>query len=265
MKRLEFRYLTLDKIDVSISNVRKAKLEEGLDDLAKSIEEIGVQQPIVVSEKPDGRFDLIIGQRRYLASHRVEGLKTIPALITTVKNETEAVIISFSENIHRLDLEYRDKMRVATELLSKLGSTRKVAERLGVTPQTVRNYLGYAAVPEEIKRMVDKGDLRPSTATRIAKSIPDEKQAVRIAEKIKEIPRSEDKRMIIDLAKENPDKSLEEIDELAEERKFEEVTINVTPRIADALDQACKRYESDPEIITAEALEEWLRRRGFVE
>jgi ParB family chromosome partitioning protein len=262
MGKLKLEYLPLEKIDISISNVRKSNLEEGIDDLANSIREIGVQQPVVVFQKGD-RYELLIGQRRYLACKKL-GLKDIPALITTVKNETDATIKSFSENIHRLDLEYRDKMQVATELLNKLGSINKVAEHLGVSPQTVRNYLGYSAVPESIKKMVDEGKLSASTATRIAKNIPDEKKAVKIAEKIKETPRSEDRRKIIDIAKENPEKTPEDIVKTVKEQKFKKVTIDLTPMVANALERACKKYDSDAEDITMEALEEWLKRRGFI-
>jgi len=91
MGKLRFEYLPLEKIDISISNVRKANIEEGLDELKKNIGEIGVQQPVVVFKKDNGRFELIIGQRRYLACEKL-GLREIPALITEVKNETEAVI-----------------------------------------------------------------------------------------------------------------------------------------------------------------------------
>lgn len=262
MKRLKFEYLPLDKIDISISNVRKTNLKEGIDELANSIKEIGVQQPIVVSTKGE-RYELIIGQRRYLACKKI-GKKEIPALVAVIKNKTEATIVSFSENIHRLDLEYRDKMQVAIELKSKLGSVNKVAEHLGVSPQTVKNYIGYAAVPELIKNMVDKGKLSASTATRITKNIPDEKQALKIAEKIKEIPRSEDRRKIIDIAKENPKKAPGEIVKIAKSQNFGKVTIDLTPRVANALSQACHKYKSDPEDITSEALEEWLNKRGFL-
>jgi ParB family chromosome partitioning protein len=263
MRKLTFNYLPIDKIDISVSNVRKSNLEEGIDELASSIEEIGVQQPVVVFQKGD-RYDLIIGQRRYIACKKL-GLEEIPALITTVKDETDATIRSFSENIHRLDIEYRDKMRVASELLSRLGSTKKVAEHLGVVEQTVKNYLGYSAVPEKIKKLVDEKKLSASTAIRIAKSIHDENQAVRIAEKVKELPRSEDRRKVIDIAKENPKKNIEEIAKIVKEQRFKSITIDITPKVSIALDKACKEYLSDAEDITLEALEEWLTKRGFIE
>jgi ParB family chromosome partitioning protein len=264
MKKMKFDYLPLSKIDVGLSNVRKSNVEEGIDELANSIKEIGVQQPVVVLEKEDGRFDLIIGQRRYLACKKI-GLKDIPALITTVKDQTEATVKSFSENIHRLDIEYRDKMQVATELLNKFGSVKKVASQLGVSEQTVKNYLGYSAVPEKIKKLVDDRKLSASTAIRIAKNIQDEDQAVRIAEKVREIPRSEDRRKIIDIAKENPKKTVSEVEKIMKGQKFKQITIDVTPRVSTALERACNEYRSDAEDITLEALEEWLTKRGFIE
>jgi ParB family chromosome partitioning protein len=264
MKKMKFDYLPLDEIDISLSNVRKSNLEEGIEDLAKSINEIGVQQPVVVFEKKDGRYDLIIGQRRYLACKKL-GLRDIPALITTVKNETEAAIKSFSENIHRLDIEYRDKMQVATDLLNKLGSIKNVAEILGVSSQTVKNYLGYAAIPEKMKKMVDEGNLSASTAMRIIKNIEDEAFAVKIAEKVRETPRSEDRRKIIDTARENPKKKVEEIEKLVKEQKYKKITIDVTTKVSTALEKACSKYQSEAEDITLEALEEWLKKRGFIE
>lgn len=260
---LEFDYLPVDKIDVSLWNVRKSNVKEDIKELEDSIREIGVQQPIVVYEKEDDRYELIIGQRRYLACRNL-GKPRIPALITKVRSKTDAVIQSFSENIHRLELSYRDKMRVATELLSKFGSISKVAEHIGVGDQTVISYLGYAAVPEKIKRMVDEGKFGATTALEIARNIPDEKRAIEIAEKVQELPRTEDRDYLVDVARENPSKSVETIFKIAKKRSLmKTITIHVTQNIYKALTEAAERYGRAKEGVAREAIEEWLTRRGL--
>jgi len=261
-KKLDFEYIALDKIDISEHNVRKSRVQKGIEELAESIKEIGVQQPVMVFPKGD-RFELIIGQRRYLACKEA-GEKEIPAVITSAKSATEAAIISFSENIHRLDLDYRDKMEVAIRLYNQLRSVEKVAKRLGVSSQTVRNYMGYRAVPEPIKRMVDERKLSAWTATRITRGIPDEEKAIKIAERIVEEPRSEDREKVIALARENPDKTAAEVVKIAEKSKFRQVSVDFTPWLAEALERACQDYGTDPKDLVAFAVEEWLRREGFV-
>lgn len=263
-RRLRFQYLPLDKIDVSLSNVRKSNLEKGIEELGNSIREIGLQQPVVVSEKVGNRYELIIGQRRYLACQKI-GEKRVPALITKVGDRTEGIIKSFSENIHRLDLDYRDKMRVATELLKTYKTIKKVAKSLGVSPPTVKRYLGYAAVPKAIKKMVDEGRLHATTAIEIVQNVDDEKRAIEVARKLRELPRSEDKRYFIGVAREMEDKSPGEALKIAKKRsKMKSITIHVTKRIYDAVVEASERYGIEIEYVVTEAVEEWLTSKGLL-
>jgi len=262
MGKMKIEEIPLEKIEISRWNVRKTNAKERIDELAKSIDEIGLQQPVVVIKKDD-RYELLIGQRRFLAFQKLKR-KKIPAIVRRVESNTQAAILSFSENIHRLDLDYNDKMQIAIELLSKLGSETKVAEHLGVSAQTVRNWLGFAGVPEEIKKMVRERKLGATTAVRITRSIEDKEKAVEIAKKIKEVPSSTRRKMIIDTAKLNPEKSVKEVMKISSSRRYRRITINLTPEVSDALDKACTDLKSAPEDITVEALEEWLKNRGFI-
>ncbi len=113
-KEFKFDYLPLSQIEISDLNARTDKVGKDLSELKESIQKIGIQQPIVTYKKGK-MYDVIIGQRRTLACKELN-YEYIPALITDVNDKTSLILKSFSENIHRLDLSYRDKMKVAAEL-----------------------------------------------------------------------------------------------------------------------------------------------------
>jgi len=264
MKGKEFAEIPLAEIDISNWNVRTANADENIDELAASIKKFGVLQPIVVIQKKDGRYNLIIGQRRYRASQKL-GNDKIPAIIIPNQDELEVIILSFSENIHRLELDYSDKSRIASELKKRLGSYDKVAKTLGVSSQTIRNYVGYDAVSDDIKKMVTKNELSASLASRITRNIPDNQKALKIAQIISQVPRSADKRLIIEEAKLNPSEPVERLQQNAMKRRAIKVTISLTETLWNALKRACAEYESKTEDIAADAITEWLSKRGYIE
>jgi ParB family chromosome partitioning protein len=266
MKRFKFvPNLKIDEIYIGLANVRKKNIEEGIDELMRSIEEIGLMQPIVVVDRGRtraGRYEVIIGQRRFLAFKKLKK-STIPALITTVDNETQASILSFSENIHRLDLDQEDKTQIALKLLADLNSVKKVADKLGVSTQTIRRWLGYQGVPDEIREMVGKG-IGVQTAINIAKAIPDKKTAIEIAKRVKETPDNKTRKAILRVARESPTKKASEIIAKAKKLRTSPLTLNLTPNVATALKKASEKTKSSRETIAIEALENWLRKMRFL-
>lgn len=266
MTATRFDTLSVDSIDVSDENVRKHNIDEKLDDLAENIKTNGLLQPVVVYQDPQSkRYKLIVGQRRFLACRDRLGWRTIPARILAPPDSTQAALLSFSENIHRLDLEYQDKMAAAARLLNQLGSVKKVAKALGVSDPTVRNYLGYAGVPDALKTMVDEGKISATTALNIARTIPDEHKAVEIAKQVRDVQSADRKRLLIELAKENPTISADEVSLLIKKAKVTKVTIHLTARVAQALEAACTQYNSEPEDVARNAVEVWLEKERFLE
>lgn len=263
-EKCDLQYIPLDKIVVSKKNVRTLDLFSGIDELAQSIKDIGLQQPVVVFPSADkkGKFELIVGQRRFLACRKA-GLKKIPSIVKEPMSKVEALSYSFIENIHRLDLDYKDKVEAALFLLTELGSIPAIAKKLGVSDTSVRNYLGWAAVPEPIKEMVEKGKLSRPTAKRIARANPDPIKATAIAEKVKEARRREVRNAIIQTNIENPTYTPEQVVAEAPKIKYKHLTIDLTNKAADALQQAAEKYDMTPNEVATQAIIDYLRTEGF--
>ncbi len=141
---MDIEELSLDEINISEFNTRKdlgAGTEEtSLDDLANSIQEKGLLNPITVRKNKDGKYDLIAGQRRFLASKKI-GLNTIPAIIRTDLNDTDATIISLIENVQRADMNPIDKAKAYKTIYEKYNDYTKVAQETGVSVSTIKKYL----------------------------------------------------------------------------------------------------------------------------
>ena len=131
---------------------------------------------------------------------------------------------------------------------------------------TVRNYLGYAGVPEPIRQLVSAKKLSAGTALNISRNIPDQKRAFEIAQKVVEVPRkdAEKKGLIVATARENPRASVTAVLNLVAKQKYKRITIDLTPKVAGAMEIACDVLETQPKALTVGAVEEWLGKRGFL-
>ena len=186
-------YVDISKISLwEEVNVRKMNVEQDLDDLAGSIKQNGLQYPLLV--KKDGECYLVFsGQRRFLACAKA-GKRKIPCFVYEDIDIDNARIMSLSENLYRLAMETEDKTRACKMLLSKYGGDKKkVASALGVSVQTVKNYLGFDALPREMKRMVGEKNMTAAQATKLYNKFSDEKNALNIAREYAGIPKTERK------------------------------------------------------------------------
>jgi len=141
---MEVMEVRLSDIQLGELNTRKdltAGIEDtGLEDLANSIKEKGLLNPLIVRKNDDGTYGLIAGQRRFLACQRL-GWKTIPAIIRDITDDTDATIISLIENVHRADMNPIDKARAYHRIYEKYKDYNKVAKETGVSISTIRKYL----------------------------------------------------------------------------------------------------------------------------
>lgn len=254
----DFRKIPLEQLLIGEWNIRQRDIAVDIDELASNMARFDLQQPIVVQPKDD-KYEIIIGQRRFLAAKQL-GWKSIDARIRKKRlNEFEAKTISFSENIQRRDISPRDKSEVCQYLLTQLKTPKAVAEYLGTTEQTVIKWLGYAGVPNKLKDLVEERIISVPAAMRLAEYVHNEDKAVAIAQKMAAEPKRTRDR-ILEAAEENPGRPLETIFTRAEEKKLQKkITFVLPEKYSFAMERAVKRLNSTPNEIARDATIEWLQ------
>ena len=152
-------------IEIDVSRVvtgteqpRKVFNDDKLKELAASIKEKGVIQPVIVKREGGGRFMLIAGERRYRASQMV-GLSKIPAIVREAEAE-DALEIALIENIQREDLNPLETAVAFEKLIKRFDlKQEQVAAKVGKDRATVANYLRLLSLPDEIKRLLHEDKL----------------------------------------------------------------------------------------------------------
>ena len=175
-----------------------------LQELANSIREIGIIQPITLRQVDENRFQIIAGERRWRAS-QIAGLTAIPAYIRTIKDEN-VMEMALVENIQREDLNAIEIALAYEHLLSSAGMTQeKVSERVGKSRTAIANYLRLLKLPAQVQmalqnKEIDMGHARallaidsPSSQVKLFKEIQKNGYSVRkVEEMVQKLKNGED-------------------------------------------------------------------------
>lgn len=265
----EVKEIPVDKIDIDEQvNVRRSNIYEKIEELAKNIEAFGLQNPIVVAPYDKGRYKLISGQRRLIATRDYLKRKMIRATILEHSvDDMQARILSLAENLARRDLETKDIRIVCDYFYAKSGDVKKVAEQLALSEQTVRKYLSYnKLVTERVKKIVEEEKkITVDDAKKIAQFVPDPEKQYRIAERLKEITTRPEKNRVFDAIREGAHEEPEEIFKRAERMKHRHIIqLEFTERESIGLDEASKDLENDVATLVKTIIVDWLEARGYV-
>jgi len=150
--------IPLDRISANPYQPRKVFNEQALDDLARSVREHGIVQPLVVTRAGD-RFRLIAGERRFRAAQRA-GLSSVPAVIKDLQKEGDALQIALIENIQREDLNPIEEANAYHQLHDEFGLTQEeISKRVGKERSTVANFLRLLKLPEAVRQRLASGQL----------------------------------------------------------------------------------------------------------
>jgi ParB family chromosome partitioning protein len=176
------RVIPVDRIESNPQQPRMIFDVEALHELAASIREHGVLQPILVRPLGSNRYQLVAGERRWRASKEA-GLETIPALVEELDDDT-ALEIAIIENLQREDLSPLEEATMYDRMIRDHGySIRKLADKLGKDKGYLENRLRLADAPEEIRELVSLRKDTLSHAYELLK-VPDEKKRRRLAARV---------------------------------------------------------------------------------
>lgn len=156
--KVKFEEIPLDGIDIGPFQARTRDVEENTDELAENIRALGLINPITVFKKPDGRYELVTGQRRLIAVEKL-GLEEIMAKILPKRpDEVVAKATSFSENMFRQKLGKADVKDSIVLLYHRCNASAKtISKTLGIPYRIVLDTIKYEALPDEVKEIVDAG------------------------------------------------------------------------------------------------------------
>src|SRR5579864_6041709 len=181
----------LDLIDSNPYQTRRNVKEEGLNELAESIRASGVVQPVILRPSNNGRYQLVAGERRWLASKRA-GKSTVPAVVRQISNE-QAMEITIIENLQREDLNPMEQARAFERLSREFGLTQEqIASRTGKDRTSIANFIRLLKLPIEIQEAIENENLSlghgkvlcaligfPDSLGKVASTVISEKLSVR--------------------------------------------------------------------------------------
>ena len=152
------QFIPIEKISPNPEQPRKRFDPEDLQDLANSIREKGVIQPLIVRRREDGTFEIVAGERRWRASQMAQ-LHELPVIIREF-TDVEVLEVAIIENIQRADLNSIEEAAGYRQLMDRFGHTQeKMAEALGKSRSHIANLLRLLNLPDDVLEMVRVGDL----------------------------------------------------------------------------------------------------------
>ncbi|MDR1217533.1 MAG: ParB/RepB/Spo0J family partition protein [Oscillospiraceae bacterium] len=195
VKPNDFTYIPIAKIDTNKDQPRTRFDKAALDELADSIREHGILQPLTVRGLGDGYYQIIAGERRWRAAMQI-GLTELPVRVIEADDRKTAEL-SLVENLQREDLNAVEEARGYRTLISNFGVTQdEAAARVGKSRPAVANALRLLALPEDVLTLIESGELNAGAARALlplkdgeviraaAREITDRGYSVREAEKL---------------------------------------------------------------------------------
>lgn len=174
--------VAIDKLSQGQYQPRKHFEKEPLQELAQSIKENGILQPIVARRTTSGKLEIVAGERRWRAA-QLAGLHEVPVILKSF-DDKQALELAIVENIQREDLDPIEEAEGYSRLITEFKlSQQQVAEKVGKDRATVANAVRLLSLPSEIKEMISSNELSVGHA-KVLLALPDAKKQIEFAKKV---------------------------------------------------------------------------------
>ena len=271
-KILEYRDIPLDDLAIGQGQVRTQSPGREIDDLVRSIDTQGLLQPIVVCpSRKEGKWEILIGQRRFLA-HKLLKRKTIAAAVLDKQvSQGEAKAISITENLIRRQLSGKELKDGILYLYRLYGSLKDVVEATGLPYKKVRDNVKYPRLIPELKNLVDDGEVDVNAAVKAQDAASDQRgkvnwtDAVMLARAM--VPMSGvQRKKVTEERRDRPDRPVEDvIEDATTGSRVTQIVVTVTQDTHVALKRYAKEEGTNQDEAAASLIEEALIGHGLLE
>lgn len=268
----EHRSIPLDDLVIGKAQVRVSEAGAGIEELADSIRVQGLLQPIVVCRAADGeKWEILTGQRRFLAHKRL-GRDSIPAAVMDERvDEAQAKAISITENLIRRKLTGKDLKDGVLFLYKIYGSVKDVAEKTGISREKVRANVYYDRLHPRLQELVDDNAVPIHVAVKANDAAMDASgevnpgEAEKLVREMTQMSNVQRRKLTRD-RREHPEKSIDDVIEHA--KKGGQVT-QIMATVSATTHASIRRVASDEGLTQDETcsmlIEEALAERGVLE
>lgn len=262
----------LDQIVIGQGQARTRNVDKNIEDLARSIQTLGLLEPIVLARTGDEAYEVITGQRRFLAVQRLGWTSIMAGILDTRPDEDLSKAISLTENMVREDMVTLDYIDACTKLFLQYGSIKLVSEELGLPRNEVSQYVKFDQLVPALQERVNKEPTKLNVALRAQKAAAainkedeiDEATAVTLFEEMETLSGPQ-LSQLEKSAKQNPNASIEEIIESGRRQPREvRLTIVISVELQDALDRFASEEDTNRTNAAADIIEKKLIAEGYV-
>lgn len=267
----EVRELLLNDLSIGTGQVRLRHVGKEIDELADSIRVVGLLEPIVVCESDTpGKYEIITGQRRFLAHQELKKQTIMAAILDERVDEPTAKILSVTENLVRRDLDSKDLIDACTYLYKRYGSISAVVEETGLSQGKVSQYVKYDQLIPQLKDLVDKGEVKVQTALRAQKAASTSgetkpEEAIEFAKEMAPMSGPQQSKVVASREKDPTISPDQVIEDAKKGGKITQVVVTLTSQVHGSLREYAQSEDTNMDDAASMLIQDGLSKKGYLE